>query len=187
MTNVKVWRLRGGVDRERAIQSVLKCADDSTFPNYNTPDRLADASDFVRELVRQADRCASSANASPSGLKLTVMNPLSNDDRIEFRDCFYYSVLAEDEEEPKIQLKLFRVSVIQPSKSSSRATVQNHTLLILACTKAEAFVVASNHDPRYRKWDIELSEIEGPFTNGQIIMDFGLRTISTLTDILIDF
>ena len=172
----------------RAEDSVFKCAEKTSFPNYNRPDHTQDVKDFVLELVRRADRDASSANTRPNGLKLTLKNPLNNDDHIEFRNCFYYD--REGHDIPEVKLKLFRAQITQPDPAARihvPATVQNHTLLILSCTKAEAFVVAVSHDPRYRKWDIELKELEGPFTNGQIIMDFGLRTISTLTDILIDF
>lgn len=182
MTHIKVWKLKSDVPR--AVESLLKCADDSTFPNYSDPDRLQDGVDFVRELVQQADRCASSANVNPNGLAMVFKNPIQNDDLIEFKKCFHYSLTGAA---PSVQLKLFRAGITKPTMGNIPATVQNHTVLILACTKAEAFVVAVDHDPRYRKWDIELKEVEGPFINGQIIMDFGLRTISTLDDPLLDF
>lgn len=179
MTIVQIWKVKSGVDGARAVESVLKCADDSTFPNYDRPNRIVDASNFVQELVRRHDRCASGANTKPNGLKLTVKSPLSNDARIEFAECFQYDIVSD---KSPVQLKLFRVSVTQKVKSPIQATVQNITMMILAVDTEKVIDVLADKYPKCSSWDIKIREIEGPFASGQILLDDGIHTISTITD-----
>lgn len=182
MTIVTIWTLRSGISQESAVKTIMRCATARASLQRN---HRRNAVDFVKEIVRRTDQCASSANAKPFGLTMTLKDTISDNEFLEFRQCFTFTY-ARATDKPSGQLKLFRVSITKKLSLPSQ-TMQNHTLMILACTKAEAFVAAVAEYPKYSTWDIELKEIKGPFSNGQVIMDVGLRVISDMDKLLTGF
>lgn len=182
MTVVQVWKLKGGISRAEATKSILECVNILGAKSR----RDEDAATFVEEIIRRFDKCASSVNATPTGLKLPLLDELDDDCYTEFKECFHFTVIAETPSNES-RLKLYRGHVTEKIKSPIQTTVLYSTLMILARDAREAYNVVAAKYPKFVSEIIIVKELEGPFEAGQILMDIGLRTLSVSDKLITDF
>lgn len=184
MTLVQIWRLKGGVSRAEAIKSILDCVELADFRFKNI--REMKAAELVEEIIKRYDKCASSANVTPMGLRLSLKNPIKDADYEEFKERFHFTVVAEDPSNES-RLKLWKGYVTEKKKSPVQATLQHNILMILARDSDEAYDVVAAAYPKFVFETIIVKEIEGPFAAGQILMDVELRTVSITDELITDF
>jgi len=171
--------LKSGIGRAEGIKSIQECA--AAWSDYK---RFIDAAHFVDELCTRNDQDVSSAAANPIGLKLTLQNPIRNEDYAQFRKCFHFDTVIPTKPEPK--LKLFQIDIKWDGRDAGEIIMNPTSFrnfrkggMLLVTGTDEDSVLASLREEggevggwlrRVEPERITISELPGPFKHVTVII-----------------